>query len=389
MKNQLNFLSLQIEYWDETWQNRHAFLWELSKIHKVLFLNPPFYIAPLLNKKLPQRTQMSSGLHIIKENLFCYLYPRFLPYNYRYEKVESVINFFRTKLLRQIIKKINLFNPIIFIWHPSFYPIIEQFPNSPVIYYKYDNFSGFFDGTNQPNTQEIKLINRADFFFVTSQGLYDMHINERPDLHLIPNAVDYEHFENSIKFSSKIPNEISSIPSPRIGYVGVINEKVDCGLLTMLCKSHPEWSFILIGPIKIKQKKFINKLNELKQQPNCFFLGRKDGRQIPHYLKGLDVGLMCYHINDWTYYGYPLKMHEYLACGKPTVSSDLPAVREFSEYVYIAHNLQEWEHYISKALSNINDSSNQEALMNVAKANSWSVRVNKVMGILANSSINL
>jgi len=122
----------------------------------------------------------------------------------------------------------------------------------------------------------------------------------------------HEHFSKPIPDKNTIPKDLEAIPSPRIGYVGVINEKVDFPLLTSICKQNPEWSIVLIGLEKVKQLDFQKKLEELKNQPNCYFLGMKDYFDVPNYIYGLDVCMMCYVINDWTYYGYPLKLHEYV-----------------------------------------------------------------------------
>jgi len=92
LSEQFNFMSLQKDYWDSPWQNRHAFVWELSKRHPVFFLSPPFYLPQLFDSNVPKKTGMQSGLKQIKDNLWSYVPSRFLPTNYRFPRVISLFD---------------------------------------------------------------------------------------------------------------------------------------------------------------------------------------------------------------------------------------------------------------------------------------------------------
>jgi len=109
-------------------------------------------------------------------------------------------------------------------------------------------------------------------------------------------------------------------------------------------------------------------MKKLQARSNVYFLGWKPASEVPHYIKGMNVCMMCYVINDWNYYGYPLKMHEYLACGKPTVSKGLPALRELEWVVSIADEADEWIRAIEHGLTMKED--NREKCLGVAKENS-------------------
>jgi len=379
-KKNLHFLSIQVDYWDSPWQNRHAFLSELSKKHKVFFLSPPFYLVDLLNKFAKNKTRMH-GLQVIKENLYSYIPPRYLPFNYRFSNIDSFVKKIRREKIKKHLKNLNFEKPVLIIWHPNFADMIDEFGKSLVVYYKYDNYSGYIGGSGKADQREKKIFEKADLVFVTSRGLYDLHKSDCKDIHLLPNGVDYEFFSQSLAAEVVVPKDLNIIPQPRVGYVGVINEKVDFKLLIFLCKIHPEWSIVLIGPEKVKLDEFRKNLKVLKKQKNCYFLGQKDAKRIPAYIKGLDVCMMCYLVNDWTFYGYPLKMHEYLACGKPSISVDLPAVLEFENVISIARSFQEWSLGIELLLKN-EEPSEKKKRMRVANANSWQRRAERLVDII-------
>lgn len=382
----LNFVSLQVDYWDNPWQNRHAYLWELSERYPVFFQSPPFYIVDLLERQR-LRTRLKGGLHQIKPNLFGYVPPKYLPYNYRFPRMDAMITRIRDAHTRWNAQRRNFINPVLLVWHPRFAPELGKHDERLVVYFKYDNYAGYFsDSTTrqgESDDNEMRLLDRADLVFVTSQGLYDMHREYEHKLHLVPNGVDYDHFAD-IALNSDIqePPDLANIPKPRIGYVGVVNEKVDFQLLTSICRSHRDWSIVLIGPEKTRQPEFRKHLKEFTEQPNAYLLGQKEGREVPNYMKGLDVCLMCYLVNDWTYYGYPLKMHEYLAVGRPTVATNLPAIREFSHVIPIAKSTEEWIAAIEEGLSG-RDGITSSQRQSVAKENSWSNRVDLSLHLIS------
>jgi len=380
-----DFISLQVDYWDSPWQNRHGFLWELSKNNRVFFLSPPFYIVDLISNRASGKTRLH-GYSAIKPNLYSYVPPRYLPYNHRFEALNKCIERIREGGIHEKLRELKYDRPISIVWHPNYVDMIGKFNESLVVYYKYDHYAGYIGGTGNISPCEVKLFERADIVLVTAQGLYDLHKDDCKEIHVVPNGVDFEYFSRSLTDEVVVPLDMEAIPRPRIGYIGVINEKVDFKLLTYLCKARPDWSIVLVGPVKVQLSEYMDNLNELQQQKNCYFLGQKNNTQVPSYIKGLDVCMMCYVVNEWTYYGYPLKMHEYLACGKPSISADLPEVRQYSDIIKIALNPNQWLDSIESELSNV-DVDKLGRRLNVAESNSWKARVNKVLEIIDRKSL--
>lgn len=374
----LDFISAQADYWDISWQNRHHFVSELSKAHKVFFLSPPFYVVDLLRGTARTKTKLY-GLSMLNRNLYSYVPPRYMPINYRFKGLDNMIRLVRHAKVRRELSKLRFSRPVLYIWHPNCLDLIGQFGESLVVYHKYDNYAGYFGGSGNPDPREAELIKKADLFFVTSRGLYDLHKEDRGDIHIVPNGVDYDFFSKDM---SEIPEDIAGIPEPRIGYVGVINEKVDFDLLAYLCDSRPNWSIVLVGPEKVTRPEFSVSLKRLKEKRNCYFLGQKDIAAVPSYMRALNVCMMCYLVNDWTYYGYPLKMHEYLACGKPVLSADLPAVREFEGVVKIPCSKVEWLDLLDQYITKGDSQTDILGRLEVAKQNSWAVRIETIVALI-------
>jgi glycosyltransferase involved in cell wall biosynthesis len=167
-----------------------------------------------------------------------------------------------------------------------------------------------------------------------------------PHTEFLPMGVDYQ------KFSTPVPepDDMRDIPWPRIGYMGHLKRMLDWPLLLDLSTAHPEWSFVFVGP-KGPHPDIDALLDKMSLLPNVHFLGGKPTKSLGAYPQHFDVCLMPYMIDDYTRYVYPLKMHEYLAGGKPVVSSPIRSVEDFKHVIALARTREEWSHAIQDALS--------------------------------------
>jgi glycosyltransferase involved in cell wall biosynthesis len=198
----------------------------------------------------------------------------------------------------------------------------------------------------------------------------------------LPLGVNFGLFSQALLEDTVVPADIASLPAPRIGYIGNVNDKVDYRLLHYLASNHPEWSIVLVGPVVVRIPEFRAHCDQLKALPNVHFLGMKSQGQLPSYLKGLDVCMMCYRLDGWAYFGYPLKLHEYLAAGKPSIASDLPSIREFEGVIRIAHTPEEWASAIQASLQD-DSSEARERRVEVARNNRWEARIEVIEELLS------
>jgi hypothetical protein len=147
-----------------------------------------------------------------------------------------------------------------------------------------------------------------------------------------------------------------------------------------MARARPGWSIVLVGRENYRSEER-QRFLDLTARPNVHWLGPKTYDLVPSYIKGLDACLMCYVINDWTFYGDPSKLHEYLASGKPTFGCGLSSIREFSEVVGIPETAEQWVEAIDAGLRE-SDPGLRERRIEVARQNSYAVRVDLFLKVI-------
>jgi UDP-galactopyranose mutase len=182
-----------------------------------------------------------------------------------------------------------------------------------------DELSGFADAPTELMERETRLLQRADVVFTGGQSLYEAKRQLHPNVHAFPSSVDADHFRTA-RSPLDAPADQAPIPSPRLGFYGVIDERMDLELLAGLADARPEWQLVLVGPVvKIDPAK-------LPRRTNIHYLGAKEYTVLPAYAAGWDVALMPFALNAATRFISPTKTLEYLAAGLPVVSTPIADV---------------------------------------------------------------
>ena len=193
---------------------------------------------------------------------------------------------------------------------------------------------------------EQELIDKADIVFTGGSSLYEAKKDRHDNVHCFPSSVDRTHF---IKARARQfePADQEDLPRPRLGFYGVIDERFDTELLDKVAAMRPDWSFVMLGPVaKISA-------DDLPKRPNIHYLGSKTYAELPSYLSGWDVALMPFAMNESTQFISPTKTPEYLAGGKPVVSTPIrDVVRHYGqlEGVKIASTAEEFVEACGAAL---------------------------------------
>jgi UDP-galactopyranose mutase len=194
---------------------------------------------------------------------------------------------------------------------------------------------------------EQELIDRSDLVFTGGSSLYEAKKDRHHSVHCFPSSVDRAHFAKA-RVSQFQPADQEDLLRPRLGFYGVIDERFDIELLGKLAELRPQWSFVMLGPVvKISE-------DELPRRHNIHYLGSKTYEQLPCYLSGWDVALMPFAMNESTEFISPTKTPEYLAGGRPVVSTPIKdVVRHYGhlEGVGIASTAEEFAAACDKAMA--------------------------------------
>jgi glycosyltransferase involved in cell wall biosynthesis len=222
------------------------------------------------------------------------------------------------------------------------------------------------------------MMAEVDMVVVVSKNLYEAKRPFHPNTYLVANGVNYQAYSEALT-NPMLPAELEAIKSPRLGYVGLIGDKLNFEMLIELARQHPHWSLVLLGEVRVVQQ--METWQTLRALPNVHVLGPVDVSQVPHYVKGFQVGLMPYLQNRHAENINPLKLYDYLAAAVPVASVDIPALQEFSRYIYLAANAQQFSQAVEAALANTS-SEHRQAYRNLAAQHTWEARVEQLSELI-------
>ncbi len=276
---------------------------------------------------------------------------------------------------------------MVICFDPDFDPFIEKLNPTFTTLHIYDLYDKIGYNSEKFRIQLKNVLTRANLITASSQyQLESIAKGYEHKGHVVHNSGDYESISSAEDSFTK-PEVLRNIRSPRIGYLGAINRKIDFGPLLSVAKKNSAWQFVFIGPVNEKEiatSPQHRAYKEFKHLSNVHFVGEVGRHQIPDFLQSMDVNLMCFRdgVDCWSKHAYPLKLNEYLATGAPVVSSILPVVQqECGDLVYFADSPEEWEQKLGASISERAPSlaSSRKAF---AKENSWDHRVEKYEGLI-------
>ena len=246
-----------------------------------------------------------------------------------------------------------------------------------VIYDCMDELSAFKDAPPQLRQFERELLSRANLVFTGGMSLFEAKRDQHPRVYPFPSSIDVPHFAKARRFLSD-PDDQKHIPHPRLGFCGVIDERMDLDLVAAVAEVRPDWHWVMLGPVvKISQ-------SDLPQRSNIHYLGMKAYSDLPNYLAGWDVAVLPFARNESTRFISPTKTPEYLAAGLPVVSTSIrDVVTPYATFglVHIADEADEFIVAVKKAI----DEDPKQRLRHVdalLATNSWSRtwgRMNELM----------
>jgi len=210
--------------------------------------------------------------------------------------------------------------PLIFWYYtPAALPFTSEFTPDVIVYDCMDELSAFKNAPPALRRLETKLFARADVVFTGGHSLYQAKKDRHANIHPFPSSIDARHFGRA-RTDLPCPRDIAHLAGPRLGFFGVIDERMDLDLVAAMAEARPEWTFIMIGPVvKIDPA-------DLPQHGNIHWIGARDYDVLPDYIGSWDVGLMPFALNESTRFISPTKTPEFLAAGCPVVSTAIADV---------------------------------------------------------------
>ncbi len=248
-------------------------------------------------------------------------------------------------------------------WRPIALRLRERF-GWKIVYDCMDYHRGFSNTAEQMLKEEEDLSRVSDLVLTSSRPLFEAQSAHNSNCILVPNATDFGHFNSA---PHPLPDELSPLIKPIIGYYGAISDWFDCELIHELALARPQWSFVLIG------RTFGANLAPLRHVTNVHLLGEKPYPILPPYLHAFDICVIPFKKTPLTDMTNPVKLFEFLSAGKAVVATDLTELRYYADYVELVSTPEQWLFAIEKNLSDCSPE-RMAARVEFARHNTWDER---------------
>jgi UDP-galactopyranose mutase len=317
--------------WDFVYQRPQHLLSRCARDRRVFFVEEPTFDTG------PARLDVCR-----RQDGLCVVVPR-LPDGLGELAIEAA----QQELLDEFLVEWHLKRYLLWYYTPMALGFTRHLDPLGIVYDCMDELSAFAGAPPALREREAELLTRADVVFTGGPSLYAAKRQRHPNVHLFPSSVDLAHFEQA-RAVTREPTDQETIARPRLGFFGVIDERMDLELLERLAEERPEWQLVLVGPVaKIDP-------TSLPRRTNIHYLGPKSYPELPAYLGGWDVTLLPFARNESTRFISPTKTPEYLAAGKPVVSTPIrDVVRPYGELglVRIAETVDEFVGAVEASLA--------------------------------------
>ena len=292
--------------WNFVFQRPQHLMSRFAREMAVIFWEEPVEIGPDETAYLQVReAQESPNVRIVVPHL-----PQGMPEDAREAALKRLLDAHLSAIRGPLIA---------WYYTPMMLPFSKHVTPDLTVYDAMDELSKFKFAPEHLLSYEQELIDRADIVFTGGSSLYEAKKDRHDSVHCFPSSVDRAHFCKA-RARQFDPADQEDLPKPRLGFYGVIDERFDIELLDEVAAMRPAWSFVMVGPVvKIAEE-------DLPRRPNICYLGSKTYDQLPAYLSGWDAALMPFAMNESTQFISPTKTPEYLAGGKPVVSTPIKDV---------------------------------------------------------------
>ncbi len=347
---------------------------------EILYFDPPVtYIAPLKDKNA--RAKLSAWKHPgekVQDNITVYALPPVLPF---FQKFRLMNRWNQRRIARYVNKKCRahgFHSPLLWVYSPTAADAVAKLDHSGLVYDCVDRHSAY-GGLMNPalvDTMELELAEKADLVFATAKSLCERLQTVNPKATFIPNGANFERFFAASQ-PQPMPEDFPAGDGPVFCFVGALQGCIAYDFIEFAAKARPDWRFVFLG----RQVAGVD-LSALRRLENCHFLGLRPNEQLPSYLAHCDVCLNLFDQSDLSRDVSPLKFFEYLATGKPIVSTPQPEqILQFSRDIHIAATKEEFLLACEEALADTAPT-RTAARIELGRQSAWDSRVAQMEALL-------
>jgi glycosyltransferase involved in cell wall biosynthesis len=287
--------------WNFVFQRPQHLLTRCALDRRVFYVEEPLYSEEIEQPRLEM--EQASGVTIVVPHV-----PR--------GSAESEAVAIQRRLLDDLLARERITQYVAWYYTPMALAFSDHLAPQALVYDCMDELSAFAHAPASLKALEAELLRRADVVFTGGQSLYEAKRDAHSNVHAFPSSVDVHHFARARGLQAD-PEDQAHIARPRLGFFGVIDERMDLALLAGIAAARPAWQIVMLGPVvKIDPA-------TLPRAANIHYLGSKKYDELPHYISGWDVALLPFARNDATRFISPTKTPEYMAAGRPVVSTSI------------------------------------------------------------------
>ncbi|HKP91740.1 MAG TPA: glycosyltransferase [Thermoleophilaceae bacterium] len=338
-------------YWDDRRFRKQEFMARFAEANRVLFVEPSFSMArrpdPHLREVasngvlLPRGESRGPSLHLLKP-------PRALP-KWTNPTVERLTYAWHGAVVAREVRRLRFRDPILWVYRPGYVHALDAIPHAQLVFDLVDDLSAYGGGSD-PNVEAgvMELVRRADLLVVTAVTLAERYGAEARRVAHIANGFDADRF--APERTGPVPPELEGLPRPILGFIGTLFPFLDFELLHDVAARHPDKSLVLVGPVESGSTQEVERL---VRRPNVHHVGRQPQDAIPAFVAAFDVCLNVFKRSRMSDSVNPLKVYEYLATGRPVVSSAMEALRreDAGRLVAFADGADEFSNQIERCLA--------------------------------------
>ncbi len=301
--NEIDLVCFSHLRWDFVYQRPQHLLSRFANYTRVFYVEEPIF------------HDAAEKLHINKSNDNVYVVVPHLPHGLSPEQVEAK----QKEMINNLISVMDINRYFSWYYTPMAVPFTNHLNPEVTVYDCMDELAAFKFAPPALKLNEKILLKKADVVFTGGYSIYESKKTSHKNIYPFPSSIDKDHFATA-RVMKEEPRDQENIPHPRFGFFGVIDERLDIDLIGKAATARPDWQFVIIGPVvKIDPA-------TLPQNKNIHYLGGKSYKELPQYLAGWDVATIPFAMNESTKFISPTKTPEYLAAGKPVISTPIQDV---------------------------------------------------------------